>query len=240
MVTSVDGAVTRLLADLDDAPVLSRAADALVRFAEDVFSSSLTALTLHTAAGPQWLAVNDRDQLDELLGSLARALGGGTGGDQAALGFPLPEPGAAFSIPDARTDRRYPWSAAVARTGLRAVLVLGLPPIGRRPVTLDLFSSVPDGLAVGRTPQVDRVLHVAGLGLRQLDRAENLEVALRTRTLIGQAQGILMERLGLSSEQALAYLRRVSMEQHSKVSVLAERLVLEAEGAETARDDVVP
>lgn len=238
MVTSVDGAVTRLLADLDDAPVLSRAAEAVVRFAEDAFSSSLTALTVHAAGGPQWLAVNDRDQLDELVTSLARALADGA--DQAALGFPLPEPGEAFSIPDARTDRRYPWSAAVARTGLRAVLVLGLPPIGRRPVTLDLFSPVPDGLAVGRTPQVDRVLHVAGLGLRQLDRVENLEVALRTRTLIGQAQGILMERLGLSSEQALAYLRRVSMEQHSKVSVLAERLVLEAEGAQTARDDVVP
>ncbi|CAM3897663.1 ANTAR domain-containing protein [Nocardioides marinus] len=238
MVTSVDGAVTRLLADLDDAPVLSRAADALVRFAEDVFSSSLTALTLHTAAGPQWLAVNDRDQLDELLGSLARALGGGTGG--GACGFPLPEPGAAFSVPDVRADRRYAWSAGVARTGLRAVLVLGLPHVRRRPVTLDLFSPVPAGLTAARSPQVDRVLHVAGLGLRQLDRAENLEVALRTRTLIGQAQGILMQRLGLSSEQALAYLRRVSMEQHSKVSVLAERLVLEAEGAETARDDVVP
>ena len=50
-----------------------------------------------------------------------------------------------------------------------------------------------------------------------------LHQGLESRTLIGQAEGILMERLGLSSCQALEYLRRVSSHTNRKlVNVAAE------------------
>ena len=34
--------------------------------------------------------------------------------------------------------------------------------------------------------------------------------AMTTRTVIGQAQGILLEKLGIDADQAFAYLRRIS------------------------------
>ncbi len=58
---------------------------------------------------------------------------------------------------------------------------------------------------------------------------QNLREALTTRALIGQAQGIVMERHALTSEQAMAYLRRVSQQSQVKVRDLAERIVSGAE-----------
>ena len=45
------------------------------------------------------------------------------------------------------------------------------------------------------------------------------------RTVIGQAQGLLMERLGLDAAQAFDYLRRVSQTSHRKLSDVADELV---------------
>lgn len=60
--------------------------------------------------------------------------------------------------------------------------------------------------------------------------ADALEIAHRNkamlnRTVIGQAEGILMERFGLDAEQAFGYLRRMSQTTHTKLAALAEELV---------------
>jgi hypothetical protein len=49
--------------------------------------------------------------------------------------------------------------------------------------------------------------------------------AMHSRTVIGQAQGILMERFGLDADRAFDYLRRTSMTTNRKLSVVAEELV---------------
>jgi AmiR/NasT family two-component response regulator len=54
---------------------------------------------------------------------------------------------------------------------------------------------------------------------------DGLGVALHSRTVIGQAVGILMERLGLGAEQALAYLKRVSSHSNTKLVLVAMELV---------------
>jgi AmiR/NasT family two-component response regulator len=56
-------------------------------------------------------------------------------------------------------------------------------------------------------------------------RAEqNLWRAIDTRSIIGQAQGILMERYRLTAASAFEVLRRCSQQQNVKVAVLAEQL----------------
>src|SRR5215217_2287023 len=50
-------------------------------------------------------------------------------------------------------------------------------------------------------------------------------VAMTSRTIIGQALGILMERLGIDADQAFAYLRRVSNDSNRKLSIVALELV---------------
>jgi transcriptional regulator with GAF, ATPase, and Fis domain len=66
--------------------------------------------------------------------------------------------------------------------------------------------------------------HVA-VALASAQNAENLETAVTNRTVIGQAEGILMERFDISAEHAFSVLRRVSQQRNVKLSRVAEQLV---------------
>ncbi len=52
---------------------------------------------------------------------------------------------------------------------------------------------------------------------------------LQSRALVGQAQGMVMERLGVEAPQALALLERVSTLSHRSVVEVAARVVLTRE-----------
>lgn len=54
---------------------------------------------------------------------------------------------------------------------------------------------------------------------------DGMGVALQSRTVIGQAEGILMERLGVDVDQALAYLKRVSSQTNTKLVQVAGDIV---------------
>ena len=43
--------------------------------------------------------------------------------------------------------------------------------------------------------------------------------------MIGQAEGILMERLGIDAGQAFAYLRRLSQTEHRKLITISSEIV---------------
>jgi hypothetical protein len=49
--------------------------------------------------------------------------------------------------------------------------------------------------------------------------------AMTTRTIIGQAQGILMEKLGIDADQAFAYLRRISQSENRKLIMICQEIV---------------
>ena len=66
-------------------------------------------------------------------------------------------------------------------------------------------------------------------------RAVNLHAALATREIIGQAQGILMERDRLSPDQAFDILRRASQHLNLKLRDVAQNLVDTGERPDTGR-----
>jgi GAF domain-containing protein len=66
--------------------------------------------------------------------------------------------------------------------------------------------------------------HVA-VALAASQNAEHLEVAIKNRTIIGRAEGILMERFDIPPDQAFAVLRRVSQHRNVKLNRVAEELV---------------
>lgn len=66
--------------------------------------------------------------------------------------------------------------------------------------------------------------HVA-VALVGSQHTEHLERAITNRTVIGQAEGILMERFDLSPGQAFAVQQRVSQEHNTKLAQVAEQLV---------------
>jgi len=66
--------------------------------------------------------------------------------------------------------------------------------------------------------------HVA-VALAASQNAEHLELAISNRTVIGRAEGILMERFNIPPDQAFAVLRRVSQHRNVKLNRVAEELV---------------
>lgn len=66
--------------------------------------------------------------------------------------------------------------------------------------------------------------HIA-VALAESQNAEGLQTAGTSRTIIGQAQGILMERFRLDAGHAFAVLRRVSQESNTKLYRVATELI---------------
>jgi AmiR/NasT family two-component response regulator len=57
------------------------------------------------------------------------------------------------------------------------------------------------------------------------DECEQLQIAMEHRTVIGQTEGILMERLGIDADQAFAYLRRMSQCENRKLISICHEIV---------------
>ena len=128
---------------------------------------------------------------------------------------------------DLRTERRWPrWSARVQDSlGVRAMMSLLLFTESDTYGALNLYSDRP---RVWSDDDIGLAYVLAGHLATSFGDA--LEIAHRaramtTRTVIGQAEGLLMERFGVDADQAFAYLRRMSQTTHTKLAVVAEDLV---------------
>lgn len=128
---------------------------------------------------------------------------------------------------DLANDDRWPkWGQQIARElGVQSSLSYRLFTTGRSLGALNLFSrrtnaftdeDVLDGLALAA--------HVA-VALAAAMKEDQLLHALRTRTTIGQAQGILMERFDIDADHAFDVLRRVSSQSNRKLREVAAELV---------------
>jgi hypothetical protein len=147
----------------------------------------------------------------------------------------------AFAANDLLDDRRWPrFARAAASAGVRSVLAYSLS--RTHPSVLNLYARLP--AAFGATDRAQGELF-ATLARLALDSAEHREVedsnaanfaaALLTREVIGQAQGILMERERITSDQAFHVLRRASQHMNIKLREVAETLVETGETPETGR-----
>ncbi|CAN5695798.1 hypothetical protein BH11ACT8_BH11ACT8_27760 [soil metagenome] len=143
--------------------------------------------------------------------------------------MPPPTPGRSVRIDDSRTDTRFlSFSTHLVARGIHSFSSVGLAPLRGLPVTLDLYGLAPH--AFSESPDgAGPVLELAQALLVLADRVENLLRALRTREVIAQAQGILMQRFGLTAPQAMNYLRRYSQASQVKVRDLAGRVVAGSE-----------
>lgn len=140
--------------------------------------------------------------------------------------------GSTFYADDLVDDTRWPTFAPLAvSAGVRCIFALRLYANGTLGA-LNLYARYPG--AFGATDRAKGLLLAALAGLA-LDGAEaheaedrridNLHQALATREIIGQAQGILMERERITSDQAFDILRRASQYFNIKLSKVAEGLV---------------
>lgn len=90
---------------------------------------------------------------------------------------------------------------------------------------LNLYSLREDAFdEMARIEALALAAHVA-VALAAAQEIGQLRVAIESRTVIGQAEGILMERFGLSAGQAFAALVRASSVANRKLSAIAGELV---------------
>jgi ANTAR domain len=134
---------------------------------------------------------------------------------------------------DLRADERFPrFGKAAADKGVLSEAGLRLFHHARAVATLNLCSAQTD--AFEDFDSLDKLFaHQAATALSYAREIDNLHEALQTRTVIGQAVGILMERYGLEDQQAFAFLTRLSSTQHVKLRQLAEEIVADRSSAET-------
>jgi len=90
---------------------------------------------------------------------------------------------------------------------------------------LNLYSREPEAFDLDDIYNGEALAAHVAVALAASRQAEQLGMAIATRTVIGQAEGILMERFDISAEQAFAVLRRVSSHSNVKLNRVAEQLV---------------
>jgi GAF domain-containing protein len=156
-----------------------------------------------------------------------------------ALGGHLPYLG----VSDLASHPGWPtFRLLAANQGIRAVLSLGVftsgpagsqrgrPPDWRTLGALNLYARRP-GAFDHNARDVGLLLAAhAAVALAATAQASQLREALRSRDVIGQAKGILMERRKLTAEQAFEVLRRTSQRLNIKLRDVAARIA--ATGAE--------
>jgi GAF domain-containing protein len=128
-------------------------------------------------------------------------------------------------VADTTDDDRWPdWACGVADLGLRSALALRLEAGGTTLGVLQLFSRKPFAFE----PEDVEVARIIALHASVAVSSARQEAMLRRladgRTLIGQAQGILMERLGTNPDEAFALLRRYSQDHNVKLREVARLL----------------
>jgi GAF domain-containing protein len=139
------------------------------------------------------------------------------------------------AVRHAKHEQRWPHyiGKAVAR-GLQSQLGVRLHSDSQGWVCLNLHSTTHEEIEAGSIGVAEHFAVHAGLALGHMQKSEQLHTAIGSRTLIGTAIGITMERFGLTQPDAFAYLVRQASETNRKVRLIASDLV---EQADCARQD---
>jgi GAF domain-containing protein len=117
------------------------------------------------------------------------------------------------------------WGPAVAELGIHSVLSVRLETRARRYGSLNLYSDRVDAFDDDDVAVATIFVRHAAVALANAHNEEGLQVAIDARKLIGQAQGILMERFDLDADRAFDFLRRQSQTHNVKLRHVAEWVV---------------
>ena len=128
---------------------------------------------------------------------------------------------------DLAHDARWPqWGPLVARElGVVCIVSYRLFSTEHTLGALNLYSLAPDAFDADDIANGEALAAHVGVALAASQHAEHLETGMANRTVIGRAEGILMERFDITPEQAFAVLRRVSQHRNVKLNRVAEELV---------------
>ena len=141
-------------------------------------------------------------------------------------------------VPHLRHEQRWPrYVRSAVETGVRAQLAVKLYVDDQGTLGgLNLYSTTTDEIDPAAEPVAELFAAHAAIALGNARRVGQLNEALQSRKLIGQAVGILMERYQLNEERAFAFLMRASSHGNVKLRDVAQELVAD----QNAREGLSP
>ena len=138
-------------------------------------------------------------------------------------------------VRDARHEQRWPdYIGRATKLGLLSQIGVRLRSDAHGVICLNLHSTTHADIDAGSVGVAEHFAVHAGLALGHVLKEEQLSTAIGTRTVIGTAVGIMMERYGMTQAAAFSFLVRQASTENRKVRVIASEVVGEVE--EAARD----
>lgn len=138
---------------------------------------------------------------------------------------------------DLAADERWPsWGPAAVALGFHSVLSAQLHAGGGRIGTINFYGPAERRFSRDDVDVAQLFAAHSAAALASVMHREGLQNALDSRTTVGQAQGVLMERFGVDADRAFSILRRYSQDGNRKVTEVSRRLI------ETLKlpDDLLP
>lgn len=129
-------------------------------------------------------------------------------------------------LPDVAADHRWPtFTRRAEELGVGSMLAVRLFVVGDDLGALNLSST--QRYAFDEESEHVALLFAthAAVAMSSAQERAQLRKAVSTRQLIGQAQGILMERFAITEAQAFALLVKVSQDRNRKLTAVADQLV---------------
>jgi GAF domain-containing protein len=128
-------------------------------------------------------------------------------------------------VTELRSDSRWRfWAPLAADLGFRSVLSLSLSD-GDTSGALNLYSRRPSRFDSADLALAQNFADHASIAVAIAAEREQLLRAVQTRAILGQAQGLLMERHHITADQALTALRRYSSQTGQQLELIARRVI---------------
>ncbi len=139
--------------------------------------------------------------------------------------------GTEVQIANTTTDERWPrWAAAASSVGVRSSISVPLASGDPRSIgSLFVYSHRVNGFDDEDAATIRILGAHAAIAVRQVRHEAALERAIDSRTLIGQAEGILMAKYAINADQAFAALTRCSQATNRKLRVIAQLVIDEGD-----------
>ena len=131
-----------------------------------------------------------------------------------------------YLVSDTSTDRRWSkWGPAVHELGMRSAVSIRLETRDRRYGSLNLYDDEVDAFDDDDVAVATIFSRHASVALAAAHNEDGLQVAIDARKLIGQAQGILMERYYIDADRAFTFMRRQSQDRNEKLRDIAQWII---------------
>lgn len=222
MPETADQAFARLAIELSQFATVDQTATQIVRFAMETVATQFAGVTLIRRRGA-FETVGPSDPLVVRADQLQYDLEEGPCVHAATTSRPV-------MSADLSSDERWPaWGPRAVELGFRSILSAELHAGGRRIGAINLYGSTVRQFTDQDADTAQLFASHAAAALASVSLREELQNALDTRTVIGQAQGVLMERFGVDADRAFSILRRYSQDGNLKLNDVATNLVLTSE-----------